>query len=237
MPTVKQDVLTKEELSQHRVIVDYLMNKLRSALHLSEPQMAKLKEAAFSALKAAAEKGKTKRRELPKAPKADDATPPKQGTGNVSLTGWEEDKNGLVKFLEDSRTMAKYLVEHRVSRADRQMFVDCFLDVDKSVDDAIAKLNTIDSDKHPSYQNLAKAGLTLHNLKLKLRELGDSFHSSSFFSALRIARRILGSLLEEMSGIELFKEFLETVEERLKRGPDDELTQLHIFDFKTQKAA
>lgn len=232
MPTSKERQPTLGELiAKIKQNLPALESAVISIVPLSGIQQRAIKQFAQSLRKAEVAVARATQ-DAPRTKTGGQAPPGPKG-GQASLAGWDDDRSALIKFLQDTRTLVKYLVEHRVPRKGetREKFVNCFPDVDRSVEDAIKQLNEIDSDQHDLYKRLTQSGLTMGNLKLKLRELRDSFDSSSILSALRIARRILGSLVKDIPFIELLKEFLETVEERLQRSPDEELTQLHIYDF------
>ena len=156
-------------------------------------------------------------------------SPPGGAKGQTALAGWQSDCEALVQFLLDTQKLVKFLVEHRIPSVQRPKFSACFKDMDNAVTASITSLKEINSEGHLTYKALAESGMTGPNLGLKLSALRDAFSSSSVLTALGIARRILGSLGRLNPLIELFKELIETIEDRLKRSPDDELIRLNLF--------
>jgi len=142
--------------------------------------------------------------------------------------GWEDDIDGLAAFLEDLKQVMDFLIESRVLKEHRPLFLDCFESVEVRIDIAIAELRTIANDDHDTYVKLYNAGLTGNPLKLKLREYWSRITGSTVVAVLEMADRILGSLFPILKALEPVKEFKETLESKLKNDGDAGLQDLNI---------
>jgi hypothetical protein len=186
--------------------------------------LIKLLTATSSKVESAAKKAKNAQ-----SKSSGSGSPPGGAKGQTALAGWQSDCEALIQFLLDTQTLVKFLVEHRIPSVQRTKFSACLKDMDSAVTASITSLRQINSESHSIYKALAESGMTGPNLGLKLSALRDAFSSTSVLTALGIARRILGSLGRLNPLIELFKELIETIEDRLKRSPDDEIIKLNLF--------
>jgi hypothetical protein len=222
LPTTSQanlkDLLSKlaSNIDTLKLTADAISNaKIRASV-------TKLLAASLSKAEGAAKKAQP-------AQRRSSGSPPASTKGQAPPAGWQSDRDALIQFLLDTQTLLTFLVQHRIPSGQRQRFSDCLPDTDKAVTASVASLKAIDSESHTIYKTLSESGLTRSSLSLKLNELRDAYTSGPALTALRIARRILGSLGKLNPLIDLLREFLETIEERLKRSPDDEILKLDIF--------
>jgi hypothetical protein len=147
--------------------------------------------------------------------------------GRKNFNSWDEDRDGLIQFLEDLKTLLDFLINNRVPPEPRKLFLETFPEVQGHIDDVIGQIRKT-SDGDATHKKLVERGLTGKSLKLKLRELYHRVTDSPAEAVVHMADVILGSLFPVFLALEPVKEFKETLEARLKHGGDSGIISLNL---------
>ena len=141
---------------------------------------------------------------------------------------WGTDVELIIKFLRDLDKIMKFLVENRIPDPPRRLFQLAIKGLVPNLDDAIAQLESIDSETHETYGLLKGVGLALENLLAKLDTLRDGITRGPVLAVLDAGDKILGSLCKVLPILEPMKEMKEMIEYRVKYGGDAEIIGLGL---------
>jgi hypothetical protein len=143
---------------------------------------------------------------------------------------WADDRNHIIEFLQDLKTIMDYLIKNRIPDEPAALFIDRFPEVAKRIDSAVTQLDEIKSRVDDLYKKLQDLGLTEEEGRLKFREFYEGVTTRAVGEVLHTGDTILGSLCEALFVLEPVKEFKEILESRLKNGGDKSIiTSLNIF--------
>lgn len=140
----------------------------------------------------------------------------------------DADVLALIAFLTGLVRLLETLVERRIPDPPRARFQSLLTGVRHQVGNAIEELNTIDSRRHPLYRALERLGMAGEALGAKLEEYRDTIGRAPVLAVLKMADKIMGSLVKVLTQLEPVKEYKELVEHRIEYGPDAEIQTLGL---------